>query len=117
MPRSGMPYSFNNRGPRPPQRPPEPEAEQSEPADDPDGEYELVVPGEPTAWDEADKIATMSDADFLAMLARDKAEFVPQPAVEPAPWQRSQRPKSRRHNRLAVSPSWTSDRIRRASGH
>jgi hypothetical protein len=42
---------------------------------------------------------------------------VPQPAVEPAPWQRSQRPKSRRHNRLAVSPSWTSDRIRRASGH
>jgi hypothetical protein len=102
-----MPYSFNGR--RQPQRPPEPKAEQPEPADDPDAE--------PTALDEADKIAAMSDADFLAMLARQKAEFVPPPAIEPAPWQRSQRPKPRRHSRLAVSLSWTSDRMRRASGH
>ena len=55
----------------------EAEAEQPKPADDPDPEYVLVVEGEPTPFDEADEIEAMSDADFLAMLERQKADFVP----------------------------------------
>jgi hypothetical protein len=68
-----MPYSFNNRGHPQPQRPPEPE-------DDRDAEYNIVVEGEPTAFDEADEIEAMSDEEFLAMLARQKAEFMAPPA-------------------------------------
>jgi hypothetical protein len=109
-------YGFNHPERHPPQLPAEPE-----PADAPD-EYQLVVPGEPTADDEADELAEMSDQDFMAKLRADIAKFKTerQPPVELPPWERRSHvtPKPRRRSRLAVSLSWGSDpRLRRASGN
>jgi len=102
MPRkpSAMPHGFNNRGRRQPPRASEPEAALP-PADDPDVEYE------------ADELAEMSDREFMTMLRDDIDQFKAerQPPVEPAPWERRSHvtPKPRRHSRLAVSVSWTSE--------
>jgi hypothetical protein len=72
---------------------PEPDFDQDEPLDD----------AEPDAFDEADELAEMSDADFVAMLERAKAEFQPPPIADPAPWDRPPQPRKKRYSRPRCS--------------